>query len=131
MRHFRSFALIAAVLIAGCTGGTATDDAGSSPESESTAPADPGSDGEGDEAAAVVDIVDFTFEPNTLEVPTGTTVEWAQQDSSRHTVDFEDGEESGDLEEGDTYRRTFSEAGTYDYVCFFHPRMTATVTVTE
>jgi plastocyanin len=79
---------------------------------------------------ATIEIVDFAFQPETLEVPAGTTVEWVQLDSSRHTVDFEDGERSGDLAEGATYQRTFDEPGEHPYVCFFHPRMTATVVVT-
>jgi plastocyanin len=134
MRFSRSSALLAAFMLAGCAGGTATDGDAADERSvpaEETETAEEGGPGEEAAAETVIDIVDFTFEPETLEVANGTTVEWVQQDSSRHTVDFDDGEKSGDLEEGDTYRRTFDEAGTYDYVCFFHPRMTASVTVTE
>lgn len=77
-----------------------------------------------------VEIVDFTFAPGDIEVPAGTTVKWVQADDSLHTVDFDDGEKSGDLEKGATYSRTFTEPGTYPYVCFYHPNMTATITVT-
>ncbi|MPZ87718.1 MAG: hypothetical protein GEU81_06500 [Nitriliruptorales bacterium] len=78
-----------------------------------------------------VEIVDFAYRPEDLEVPASGTVEWVQSDPSRHTVDFEDGQESGPLEQGDRYSRTFDRPGEYHYVCFFHPRMTATVTVTD
>lgn len=78
-----------------------------------------------------VRIVDFTFEPGNITVPVGTTVVWTQLDQSTHTVDFDDGEKSGDMAKGDTYKRTFDEPGKYPYVCFYHPRMTGTVTVTE
>lgn len=126
MRYLRSLALTAALAVAGCTGGPAVDEEPTDqPVEPTTEPAEAAGDAE------VVDIVDFAFSPDDLEVPVGSTVEWVQQDDSRHTVDFEDGEESGDLEQGDTYRRTFDEAGTYDYICFFHPRMTASVTVTR
>ncbi len=77
-----------------------------------------------------VRIVDFTFEPANITVPVGTTVVWTQLDQSTHTVDFEDGEKSGDMAKGDTYKRTFDKPGKYPYVCFYHPRMTGTVTVT-
>lgn len=77
-----------------------------------------------------VDIVNFVFERGELTVPAGTTVTWTQQDSSLHTVDFEDGEKSGEMAQGDTYSRTFDEPGEYPYICFYHPRMTGTVTVT-
>ncbi|MPY80446.1 MAG: hypothetical protein GEV04_18705 [Actinophytocola sp.] len=76
-----------------------------------------------------VQIVDFTFEPGDITVPVGTTVVWVQQDDSTHTVDFDDGTQSGDMAKGDTYKRTFDEPGKYPYVCFYHPRMTGTVTV--
>jgi plastocyanin len=132
MRYLRSLALVplAALAIAGCGDDAPTDGAPADGATTDSA-AEQSDTATADGAAEMVDIVDFTFEPEALEVTTGTTVEWVQQDSSRHTVDFDDGEESGHLEEGDIYRRTFDQAGTYDYVCFFHPRMTASVTVTE
>ncbi|MDV6011381.1 cupredoxin domain-containing protein [Haloechinothrix sp. LS1_15] len=89
-------------------------------------PASPPPDG----AEETVEIVDFQFEADDLAVPVGTTVTWIQRDESLHTVDFDDGEESGDLEAGESYSRTFDEPGEYPYDCFYHPRMTATVTVT-
>lgn len=82
-----------------------------------------------DAVQRTVDIIDFEFEPGTLTVPVGSTITWVQKDDSLHTVDFTDGTESGDLTQGQTYSRTFTEPGTYDYVCFYHPRMTATVVV--
>ncbi|MPZ00726.1 MAG: amidase [Actinophytocola sp.] len=77
-----------------------------------------------------VRIVDFVFEPGDITVPVGTTVVWQQLDDSTHTVDFDDGEKSGDMAKGDTYRHTFDTPGKYPYLCFYHPRMTGTVTVT-
>lgn len=77
-----------------------------------------------------VQIVDFTFEPANITVPVGTTMVWTQLDQSTHTVDFDDGTTSGDLAKGDTYQRTFDKPGKYPYVCFYHPKMTGTVTVT-
>ncbi len=77
-----------------------------------------------------VRIVDFTYQPGNITVPVGTTVVWTQLDQSTHTVDFEDGTTSGDMAKGDTYKRTFDKPGKYPYVCFYHPRMTGTVTVT-
>lgn len=88
----------------------------------------PPADGQG----TAVSVVDFAFEPEEISVSPGTTVEWSYTEgSSRHTVTFDDGEESDELEPGDTYARTFDEPGAYPYVCFFHPRMTGTVTVAE
>ncbi|MGH3516096.1 MAG: cupredoxin domain-containing protein [Haloechinothrix sp.] len=109
----------------------ATDEPGEPTDDAADEPTDDGPDAPPPDAGTeTVEIVDFEFAPGDIEVPVGTTVEWTQQDSSLHTVDFEDGEESGDLEQGDTYSRTFDEPGEYPYDCFYHPRMTATVTVT-
>lgn len=99
--------------------------AGCASDQEAASPAD--------EQAPAVDVVDFAFEPEEISVPVGTTVEWTytEDGSSRHTVTFDDGEASGDLDPGDTYTRTFDAPGAYPYVCFYHPNMTGTVTVTE
>lgn len=76
-----------------------------------------------------IEIDAFAFSPDTLTVPSGTAVTWVQRENSLHTVDFTDGIKSGDLRSGDTYSRTFTEKGTYGYVCFYHPRMTGTIIV--
>lgn len=92
-------------------------------------------DGSADEAAdgaeeAAVDVVDNDFSPDDLEVGTGTSVTWENVGELPHTVTFEDGEDSGDLDPGESYARTFDEAGEYGYVCTLHPAMEATVVVT-
>lgn len=92
-------------------------------------PTESEADGSGKAADEKVDIVDFVFQPGEITVPVGSTVTWTQQDASLHTVDFDDGEKSGDMPDGDTYSRTFDKPGSYPYICFYHPRMTGTVTV--
>lgn len=99
---------------------------------DAAATSPPGSGEESQKPAGekkTVEIVNFIFEPGKLTVPAGTTITWTQQDSSLHTVDFEDGEKSDDMDKGDSYSRTFDEPGEYPYICFYHPRMTGTVTV--
>jgi plastocyanin len=77
---------------------------------------------------ATVSIVDFAFEPATLEVSAGTTVVWTNTGQAPHTVtgDFAD---SGVLESGQTFSHTFAETGEFGYVCAIHPQMTGTVRV--
>ena len=77
---------------------------------------------------ATVSIVDFAFEPATLEVSAGTTVVWTNAGQAPHTVtgDFAD---SGVLESGQTFSHTFTETGDFSYVCAIHPQMTGTVRV--
>lgn len=77
----------------------------------------------------VVAIVDFAFEPAQVSIAAGSEVTWSHAGRAPHTVTFDDGTDSGQLDGGDTYSRTFAQAGTYDYHCAIHPTMTGTVTV--
>lgn len=77
-----------------------------------------------------VDIQGYAFNPSTITIPAGTTVIWTQMDSTDHTVTGS-GFDSGTLSQGQTFRRTFYDAGTYSYSCSIHPTMIGTVIVTE
>lgn len=115
MRHLTSALVLSLAVLTGCASApAATGDSSPAPAADS---------------AAQVDIVDFAFEPAEQQIAAGETVEWSQSETSTHTVTFEDGEESEELGEGDTYTRTFDEPGSYEYACFFHPQMTGTITV--
>jgi plastocyanin len=81
--------------------------------------------------AQAVAIVDFAFDPATLEVPVGTTVTWTNQGAAPHTVTADDGTfDSGTLQPGGTFSMTFDTPGTFTYHCEIHPSMTATIVVT-
>lgn len=69
------------------------------------------------------------FMPTNLEVSTGTTVEWVNKDSVKHTVTFENGDLDEILPIGATATFTFEEAGEYRYFCQLHPGMQGTVIV--
>lgn len=127
-------AAAAALALAGCAVPQEQEPSAPASEPAASAPAETSAPGAEPSAAApaekkTVPIVDFTFKPAEVTVPVGTTVEWVQKDDSLHTVDFEDGEKSGDMEKGATYTRTFDKPGRYPYLCFYHPRMTGVVTV--
>jgi plastocyanin len=79
-----------------------------------------------------VTIRDFAFHPPDLSIAVGTTVTWTNDDNTTHTVTGTDNDviASPDLDQGDTYRVTFAQAGTYNYICSIHTNMTGTVTVT-
>lgn len=78
-----------------------------------------------------VSIIDFTFDPQTLEIPVGTTVTWTNNDTAQHTATSNDGVWDSDiLEQGESFSFTFEEAGTYDYICSLHPNMTGQIVVT-
>jgi plastocyanin len=83
----------------------------------------------GEEVA--VNIANFAFDPPSLDIATGTTVTWTNQDSAPHTATGEgDAFDSERLEQGDTFSFTFDTPGTYNYFCEFHANMTATINVT-
>lgn len=84
------------------------------------------------EAAAgpAVEIKNFAFGPGSLSVTAGTTVTWTNNDTVAHTVTATGGGfDSGTISPGETFTFTFADAGSFDYVCSFHPNMTGTIVV--
>ena len=80
--------------------------------------------------AAAVKIDNFSFGPQTLTVPVGTTVTWTNRDDIPHTVVSNDGVFKSKVRDTDeTFSYTFTKAGTYGYYCSVHPKMTGTVVV--
>lgn len=78
-----------------------------------------------------VSIDNFAFVPATLTVAAGSTVTWTNRDEEPHTVVANDGSfHSPGMGSQATYSHTFPTAGTFDYVCSIHPFMHATVVVT-
>lgn len=79
---------------------------------------------------ATITIADFAFDGVT-EIPVGTTVVVTNTDDAQHTWTALDGTfDSGALGKGDSFELTFTEAGSFDYRCNFHPSMTGTIVVT-
>ncbi len=74
----------------------------------------------------------FAFGPSTVNVTVGDTVVWANHDEAPHdavTTDAPASFRSPLLESGQTWRFTFTVAGTYRYYCSVHPSMRATIVV--
>jgi amicyanin len=69
------------------------------------------------------------FAPGTIRVRAGATVTWTNRDSVPHNVTFMNGGASGTLGQGQSYSHTFTQPGTYDYHCTFHPGMIGRVVV--
>lgn len=73
------------------------------------------------EAVIEVTLLDASFQPAEITIPAGTTVEWIDTGLLPHTVTAVDGSfDSGTLQNGDTFRHTFEEPGSYPYYCQFH-----------
>jgi plastocyanin len=133
-RLITSFALVAALLAAGCGssggGGSAT-----SPPASTPAPAASTSGGKAAGGVTKVQMKNIQFDPQTVTVKKGSTVEWTNEDSVNHDVTkvagpgpkFSSG--SGNLASGDSYQQTFRTAGTIKYRCTIHPGMSGTIVV--
>ncbi len=72
-------------------------------------------------ASVSVNIKGYTFVPDTVTIPKGTTVTWTNGDSVSHTVTSISGEfDSGSIDPGKTYSFTFNQGGTFEYGCSIH-----------
>ena len=115
----------------------ATDAAPAATDTPATAaPAETPADAtQGTDAAASVevpvDIRDFAYSPNPVEISVGDTVTWTNQDEVPHTATGENREvlQSGTISPGSSFSQVFSEAGEFGYFCEFHPNMTGTIVV--
>jgi plastocyanin len=81
---------------------------------------------------------DKFYVPDPINVATGTTVTWTNDDTTLHTVTSgspEGGAASGSefdssyLASSKTFQHTFASAGTFDYYCTLHPFMVGKVVV--
>jgi plastocyanin len=108
---------VIAALIAGC----GSSDGGTDPTSS-------GADG----GAEKVMIADYLYDPDTITVPVGATVTFANADAAPHTATSKRSGafESGTIETGRTGKVTLEESGTFAYYCLFHPFMKGTIVVT-
>jgi plastocyanin len=63
-------------------------------------------------------------------VKPGVEVTWTNHDADAHTVTFDaDGTGSQAFQNGESYRHTFTAAGTFRYHCSIHPYMVGEVVV--
>ncbi len=68
-----------------------------------------------------VEMRNIAFNPRTITITPGTTVVWVNQDPVAHTVTADDGSfDSGLIQPGGSYQRTFQQPGTYPYYCRPH-----------
>ena len=82
-------------------------------------------------AALKVTIRTLKYFPDTIQITTGETVEWMNNDLTPHTVTSDPGGElnSGSIDVGATWRHTFTQPGSFAYFCTFHREMKGNVIV--
>ena len=77
-----------------------------------------------------ITISNMSFSPSSLKVKAGTTVTWVNEETMSHTATANDGSfNSGTLRQNNTFKHTFSSAGTFPYHCALHSGMNGTVVV--
>src|SRR4051794_33871600 len=132
--------VLIALALASCGGGddTTVTETESEPAATAPNPEDESSPAETQaptgklERSVKVEIADFAYDPDPVQVETGGKVIWQNMDSARHAATAEDGSfDTGTIEEGKLKSETFKEAGTYAYSCEIHPSMHGTVEVID
>ena len=81
-----------------------------------------------------VEIRGFKFEPATVTIQAGETLEWKNEDIVPHTATADEGAQkpafdSGTIQTGATWRYITQKKGTYNYTCTLHPNMKGEVIV--
>ncbi len=80
-----------------------------------------------------VTIVDFAFEPATVQVAVGQTVRWTNEGGQPHTVKSDDGTIASPIVLREPFEWTAEgDAGTsIAYICGIHPSMRGTIEITR
>ena len=86
----------------------------------------------GGEGATKAEMRTMMFSPKRLEIAPGTTVRWTNNDQLVHTITADDGSwDSGPIEPGKSWSRTFTQPGEFAFHCTPHPFMKAVVVVRQ
>ncbi len=72
--------------------------------------------------ANAVNVADNSFNPTSLPVSVGTTVQWTWVGGNSHNVTFDDGVGNSSTQTSGTHMRQFTAAGTFTYICTIHGR---------
>jgi LPXTG-motif cell wall-anchored protein len=81
-------------------------------------------------ASTGVTISDFQFAPASVTVNVGDTVTWTNNGPTPHSATSSSGVfDTGIMDAGQSGSHTFTEAGTFAYICTPHPNMHGTVVV--
>lgn len=78
--------------------------------------------------AQSISIKGFAFSPAKLTINKGDTITWTNEDTAVHNV-VGGILRSTDLAKGQSFSYTFTETGTYDYICTYHPSMKGNIIV--
>ena len=109
-----------ALLGAACGGDVGGDDAGAA------------SGGEGGGGSVTLTAAEFAWDPDTLTASAGSSIELVNEDDAKHNLTIEDAGVDEDVDGGASVTVDLGdvEAGSYEFVCEYHPdTMTGTLEV--
>ena len=67
-------------------------------------------------------MVDFAFQPSSIQVTAGGSVTWTNNGEEPHDATANNGGfATGTIEAGSSGSVTFDQAGTFSYFCTIHP----------
>ena len=78
--------------------------------------------------SASVQMQDFAFSPASVTINVGDSVTWSNVGAEDHDA-ASSAFSTGTVSPGSSATETFSTAGTFSYVCSFHPQMKGTIQV--
>lgn len=87
------------------------------------------SEAQGAPGSAAVTIADFMFDQAAVTVGVGESVTWTNSDDQPHTATGVGVFDTGAIAPTQSVTVAFPTAGTFAYVCSFHPFMTGSVVV--
>lgn len=129
-RTLPALAAAFSLIIAACGGGASPEptSAGSEAPPSAAGAACAPSTAAGDVTAS---IVDFEFEPATVQASVGDVVSWTNDGDAPHTATLSDHADctTPQLASGESGGIQFDEPGSYAFFCKVHPNMTGTVEV--
>ncbi len=77
-----------------------------------------------------INIQNFTFVPQSIEVQVGDVVEWRNGDFAPHSATADDGKwDTGPIKNGTSGRAVMAVPGSIAYYCVFHPQMKGVISV--
>ena len=81
-------------------------------------------------SARAITIDNFSFAPRDTVIPIGAAVTWTNKDDVPHNIVATKRQfRSPVIDTDERFTHTFDAAGTYDYYCSLHPRMTGQIVV--
>jgi plastocyanin len=90
-------------------------------------------DEDGDETPqeVTVDIIDFGFSPQNIEVAQGGSVTWTNKEATQHSVTCDECGFDEVLDENGSFSFTFNQTGTFNYLDRLNtgPKLSGTITV--